>query len=199
MSTLCNPMDYSLPGSSVHGISQARTLELVAISFSRRSSWPRDWTQVSCTDRWILYCWATRETQRNISFFHCPQFLTWLFDIQRILKTEILWQAHMVAKLGLNCFLCYSLNQSCPNFCDPIDCSPPGSSVHGVLQARILEWVAIPFSRESSQPKCWTWVSCLVGRRFTVWATKESAWWIQISELTSWVQLSWLLCRSIEL
>ena len=43
--------------------------------------------------------------------------------------------------------------QSCPILCDPMDCSPPDSSVHGVLQARILEWVAMPFSRESSQPR----------------------------------------------
>ena len=44
------------------------------------------------------------------------------------------------------------VTQSCPSLCDPVDCSPPGSSVHGILQARILEWVAISFSRESSQP-----------------------------------------------
>ena len=43
--------------------------------------------------------------------------------------------------------------QSCPTLCDPVDCSPPGSSVHGILQARILEWVAISFSRESSGPR----------------------------------------------
>ena len=42
--------------------------------------------------------------------------------------------------------------------CDPMDCSPPGSSVHGILQARILEWVVISFSRVSSQPRDWTWV-----------------------------------------
>ena len=54
-------MDYSLPGSSVHGISQARILEWVAISFSRASSWPRDRTLVSCTSRWFLYHWATWE------------------------------------------------------------------------------------------------------------------------------------------
>ena len=42
--------------------------------------------------------------------------------------------------------------QLCPSFCNPVDCSPPGSSIHGILQARILEWVAISFSRESSQP-----------------------------------------------
>ena len=43
----------------------------------------------------------------------------------------------------------------------PVVCCPPGSSVHGMLQARILEWVAIPFSRGSSQPQDWTWVSCI--------------------------------------
>ena len=61
--TLCNPMDCSLPGSSVHGISQARILEWVAIPFSRGSSWPRDQTHVSCIGRRILYYWATREAQ----------------------------------------------------------------------------------------------------------------------------------------
>ena len=52
--------------------------------------------------------------------------------------------------------------------CDPMDCSPPGSSVHGILQARILEWVAIPFSRGSSQPRDRTLVSYIAGRFFTV-------------------------------
>ena len=49
--------------------------------------------------------------------------------------------------------------QLCLTLCDPMDCSPPGSSAHGILQARVLEWVAIPFSRGSSQPKDQTWVS----------------------------------------
>ena len=52
--------------------------------------------------------------------------------------------------------------------CNPMDCSPPGSSVHGILQARILEWVATSYSRESSQPREWTCISCLAGRFFTV-------------------------------
>ena len=51
--------------------------------------------------------------------------------------------------------------QSCPILCDPMDCSPPGSSVHGILQARTLEWIAIPFSRRSSQPRDQTQVSCI--------------------------------------
>ena len=56
------------------------------------------------------------------------------------------------------------------NFCDPMDCGPPGSPVHGILQARIVEKVAIPFSR-SSQPRDQTWISCAAGRFFTVWNT----------------------------
>ena len=63
--------------------------------------------------------------------------------------------------------------QSCLTLCNPMDCSLPGSSVCGIFQARILEWVAIAFSRRSSQPRDWTRVSWIVGRRFTVWATRE--------------------------
>ena len=55
-----------------------------------------------------------------------------------------------------------------------MDCSPPGSSVHGILQERILEWVAILFSRGSSQPMDQTQVSCIQGRLFTIWATREA-------------------------
>ena len=64
--------------------------------------------------------------------------------------------------------------QSCPTLFDPVDCSPPDSSVHGTLQARILEWVAISFSRGSSQPRDWTRVSRIAGRRFNHWATREA-------------------------
>ena len=58
--------------------------------------------------------------------------------------------------------------------CDPMDCSPPGSTVHGISQARKLEWVAISSSRGSSQPRDWTGVSCIAGRFFTSWATREA-------------------------
>ena len=65
---------------------------------------------------------------------------------------------------------CRSVAESCPTLCDPMDCSQPGFSVHGSLQARILEWVAFSFSRGSSQPRDWTHTSCvssLAGRFFT--------------------------------
>ena len=65
------------------------------------------------------------------------------------------------------------VSQSCPTLCDPMDCSLWGSSIHGIFQARVLECVAISFSRGSSQPREWTWVSCIAGRHFTIWATKD--------------------------
>ena len=58
--------------------------------------------------------------------------------------------------------------QSCPTLCDPVDCSPLGSSVHGILQARVLEWVAISFSRGSSPPRDRTQVSRIAGRCFNL-------------------------------
>ena len=69
------------------------------------------------------------------------------------------------------------VTQSCPILCDPMDCNLPGSSVHGIFQARALEWVAISFSRGSSQPRAQTQVSCIAGRHFTVWVTREGKLW----------------------
>ena len=130
-STLWDPMDYSSPpGSSVYGIIQARILEWDAISFSRGSSWPRNWTQVSCIEGRFFTVWATRKA---------------------------LWLNSMSAK---------SL-QLCLTLCNPMGCNQPGSSVHGILQARILEQVAMPSSRESSRPKDQTCSSCIAGRLFT--------------------------------
>ena len=113
---------YSLLGFSVHGISQARILESVVISFFRESSRPRDRTCITCIfciGRKILYYCATWEAP-NITAAAA---------------------AAAAAKLP----------QSCPTLCDPIDSSPPGSSVPGNLQARTLEWVAISFSN------AWKW------------------------------------------
>ena len=63
--------------------------------------------------------------------------------------------------------------QSCPTLCDPMDCSLPGSPLHGILQARVLKWVSVPSSRRSSQPKDQTWISCIAGGFFTVWTLKS--------------------------
>ena len=69
----------------------------------------------------------------------------------------------------------------CPTLCDPVDCSLPGSSICGVLQAKILEWVAISFSRGSSRPRDRTQVSLIAGRRFTLWATRALIYNIRFS------------------
>ena len=69
--------------------------------------------------------------------------------------------------------LCVLVAQSCLTLCNPLDCSPPGSPVPGILQARILEWVAIPFSRGSSWPRDWTCISWTAGRFFMIWATRD--------------------------
>ena len=66
------------------------------------------------------------------------------------------------------------VTQSCPTLCDPMDCSPPGPSIHGIFQATVLEWVAISFSRGSSQPRNRTQISRTAGRHFTVLATREA-------------------------
>ena len=59
------------------------------------------------------------------------------------------------------------------NSCNPMDCSLPGCSVHGILQAKILERITFPVSRGSSQPRDQTQVSCIAGKFFTIWATRE--------------------------
>ena len=82
-------------------------------------------------------------------------------------KMLYLLQGHLCAVLCL-------VAQSCPTLWDPKDCSPPGSSVHGILHARIPEWVAMPSSRGSSQPRDQTQVSCIVGGFFISWATMEA-------------------------
>ena len=74
------------------------------------------------------------------------------------------------------------VSQSCPTLCDPMDCI-----VYGILQAKILEWVAIPFSRGSSQPRSQTQVSHLAGGFFTSWATREAHGNTQTSDLRMFI------------
>ena len=82
--------------------------------------------------------------------FGCCRFV--LFDLTNCQSEDTEWVSEVA--------------QSCPTLCDPMDCSLPGSSVHGISQARIQKWVAISFSRRSSQPRDCTWVSHIVGRHF---------------------------------
>ena len=94
-----------------------------------------------------------------------------------VVSSSIGWVQAEIQTSGLFtvCYSYYIVNevtQSCPTLCDPMDRSLPGSSVHAIFQARILEWVAISFSRRSL-PRNWTRVSRIVGRCFTFWATRE--------------------------
>ena len=102
--------------------------------------------------------------------------------------------AHMQAFLSL-VKVKVVVAQSRPSLCDPNNYSPSGSAAHGTLQARILEWVAIPFSTGSSWPRARTWVSCIAGRFFTVWATREVLldlvhYWIDliVKEIISYIE-----------
>ena len=88
--------------------------------------------------------------------------------------THYSWQHLPLFSFIVVHLLCVLVAQSCLTLCHPMDCSPPGSSVHEIFQARILEWVVISFSRGSSQPRAWTQVSCTAGRSFTNWATREA-------------------------
>ena len=129
--TLCNPMDRSPPGSFVHGILQAGILECIDIPFSRGSFQSRDWTWVSCIAGEFFTVWATRE---------------WFNSLEHRRKALLLVMYSAAAKLL----------QSCPTLCDPIDDSPPGSPVPGILQARVLEWGAIAFSKKCILVSCYS-------------------------------------------
>ena len=90
------------------------------------------------------------------------------------------------------------VTQSCPTLWDLMDCSQPGSSLHGILQARILEWVIIHFSRGSSKPRSRTGVSCKAGGFFTTWATREFGEMSQIQMATcSMITFIWTVQASI--
>ena len=104
--------------------------------------------------------------------FLIPSFVDWsVFLRQCWYSLQFTIKDHQM--LLVLCALC-SVTQSCPTLYDPMDCSLPGSSVHGILQARILERVAMPSSRGSSQPQDRTQVSHIAGRFFNVWATREA-------------------------
>ena len=78
------------------------------------------------------------------------------------------WQSRCTSGLEFPLTAIVLVAQSCPTFCDPVDCSQPGFSVHGISQARIPEWVTIPFSKRSSQLRDQTWAPCIASRFFTV-------------------------------
>ena len=98
----------------------------------------------------------------NFHLLHCRQILYLLSH------WDFSW-------IGVWVCVCVWVAQSCLTLCDPIFYSLPDFSIHGILQA-ILEWITIPFSRGTSQPRDQTQVFCLAGRFFTIWATGKSPW-----------------------
>ena len=141
--TLCDPMDGSPPGSSVHGILQARILEWVAISFSKGSSQPRDWICLSLSSPALVGRFFTTSAPWEGLFRHCC--LCCAESLSPVWLFSTLWTIAYKAPLSM-----------------------------GILQARILEWVAMPSSRGSSQPRNRTQVSHIGGECFTISATREA-------------------------
>ena len=108
--TLCNPMDYSLIGSSVHGILQARILEWVVIPFSRGSSWPRDWTWVFCMQVGSLPSEPPGKAMDVGNLFSCssafskPSCYIWQFLVQILLKCSLKDFEHYFASMWNKCY-----------------------------------------------------------------------------------------------
>ena len=116
---------------------------------------------------YILF--LTYDSQREVGFFlkrcESSKYTTWtLLPVGSIWGTELIRPCESES---VSCSVCLTL-------CDVIDCSLPGSSVYEIFQARILDWVANPFSRGSSWLRDRTWVSHIAGRFFTVWVTREA-------------------------
>ena len=117
------------------------------------------------------------------------------FELTPVFPSFMAWKGPW---LLLDCdFVCVLVTQSYPTLCISMDCSPPGSPVHGILQARILEWVAIPFFRGYSWPRDQTQVSYTAGRCLTVWATRKTYVQNRISNVFILpTNLGWTLNRS---
>ena len=125
---------------------------------------------LSCLSTWNVHeMWQLLEQRycMNISIVYSKDTHQRSLSLFKIMLKE---NSAPVSILFISTPLFASLNY----ICDPVDFSPPGSSVHGILQARILEWVAISFSRGSSWPRDWTQVSHIAGRCFNLWATREA-------------------------
>ena len=147
--TLFNPIDSSPLGSPIPGILQARILEWVAISFSNAWKWKVKVKSLSCAQLLETPWTAAYQAPPSMGF---PGKSTGVG--RHCLLRHASW-AHAKS--------CRTF-QSCPTLYDLIDCSLLGSSVHRILQARILECVAMPFSKESSplrDPSCISYVSCI--------------------------------------
>ena len=136
----------------------------------------------------LLALWWQEE---SVALCRVPEFINMLrlqtiwvdFQIPHaiLLSTEGWWGA---------CCCCCLAAKLCPTHCDPMACSPPGYSAHGISQARILEWVPISFSRGSSRPRDWTFISC-IGRQilyhWVIWEALRGSLGAQKSNVSDWI------------
>ena len=121
-----------------------------------------------------LYLWKVNICEAmTIKIFIIKTFIKWLLMSWKILQILEIGKRDLWVSSQWSTVLCL-VAQLCQTLCDPMDRSPPYSSVHGTLQAGILEWVAIPSSRGSSQPRDQSQVSCIADRFFTSWATRKA-------------------------
>ena len=118
-------------------------------------------------DRMLRVCLMSYDTATLFSKGAVP------FCLNHLQSNEF-WLLCIVTDTWYCPFFCLVVAQSCPTLCTPWTVAPTGSSIHGILQARILEWVAISFSRGSSPPRDQTWVSYTAGRYFMVWTSREA-------------------------
>ena len=166
--TLCDPVDCSLLGSSLHGILLEGILEWVAIPFSRGSSQPRDRTQISPRSPALQSDSLPSEPPRKsltMVYLILFCFCCCCCQVASVMSDSVQPHRQQPTRLprpwdspgkntGVGChFLLQCIKvksesevaQSCPTLSDPMDCSLPGSSIHGIFQARVLEWGAIAF------------------------------------------------------
>ena len=168
-----------LPWAVQTAVCQQLTQALQPWTAPRWCRWAGPWTHLfagvesTCPALWILrteLVYTYSDYSEGLCACHqqtralCPHGVYGLAGTEGLaVKTKVLEGFVKVSEV----------TQSCLTLCNPMDCGPPGSSVLGILQARILEWVAMPFSRGSSQPRDWTQVSVIGGRFFTIWAMRE--------------------------
>ena len=158
------------------------------------------WTSGSS---WFIYCWSL--AWRSLSVIHTNthththththtihthiyplfcRFFSYIGHYRVLRRVSILYSRSL-----LIIYCIYSSEASCLTFCDPIDCSPPGSSIHGIFQARILGWVTISYSRGSSLAREWIWVSMNRGS----WQTMVHGVMVR----HDWATLSLFICKII--
>ena len=152
-------MDREAWHAAIHGVAKGRT---------RLSDWPEL--------NWIIH-----SSLIFLCNFVLSDFSSLFCSLVSVVKSVLILFIFLICQLLALSFSSLfhllppesEVAQSYPILCNPMDCSLLGSSVHGIFQARVLEWIAISFSRGSSRPRNWTWASRISGRRFTVWATRE--------------------------